>query len=367
MSRALRVPAAAGTVLLLAGLAACGHKGAPIPPRPRIPESPREVRVRQRGERIEFRARYVLRDLRGHPLRPPVVPVALVLGEPSPELAAGWSAGFRDREFLRRAREVELPALDPGQGAEDVVRLDALELDRLEADGHLVVSLALRDRRGRSAPSPRTVLPVARPPLAPLERLDVVPRERGVALSWAGGDDRAAAVRIYRRIEGEAGDDWRPWRVVPREEGQTVDEGVRYGQSLVYAATAALSAEGPVVESVPRIVGPLVYEDRFAPDPARDVVAVAVESGINVLWVPSRADDLELAIVERQEREDSAPWHEVGRVRMPDAFFSDRSVRGDVRYRYRVISVDRRGNRADPAGPTDWTTPRPPRDAEAPR
>ena len=354
-----RVPLAALLALALPAVSGCGHKGAPIPPLPRIPATPREVAVRQRGPRVEIRAGYVLLDLHGRPLRPPVHPEILWVREREPELAAGWLAAFRDREFLRTARVIALPVLADGT---PMTREDAVPVRAFPGRGSLVIALALRDARARSRPSPRVVLPVADPPLAPLDTLTATPREDGIALAWTGGDDRAGVVRIYRREQEATAGDWRAWRVVERTEETTLDETARYGQSLEYAATAALAAEDPVVESEPVLAGRVLYEDRFPPDPARDVVGVPVEGGINVLWVPARSVDLAGAIVERQQGDEGAPWREVGRVEMPDAFFTDRDVEPGRRYRYRVISVDRHGNRAAPAGPTAWSSPREPRE-----
>ncbi len=357
-----RVLPLAGLALGLLAGAGCGHKGPPIPPLPRVPETPREFAVRQRGARIEITAEYHLTDRRGGPLRAPVRPELLYVTESRPDAASGWTARFRDREYLRTARVVPLPEL-PARAAEDSLRRnDAVPLEAFEGDPVLVLALAVRDARARSGLTPRIVVPMAIPPLAPLDALRVTPREQGIELAWEGGDARAGVVRIYRRGGEEPSFPWEPWKVVPLGQAGVRDEAVTYGQTLVYAATTGLGETASVVESEPVVTPPVLYEDVFPPEPARDVVAVAVERGINVLWVPARSTDLSHALVERQDGDEAAPWREVGRVDAPDAFFADHAVEQGKEYRYRVISVDRRGNRSEAAGPTAWSTPRPPRE-----
>ena len=348
-------------LLLLAG-AGCGHKGPPIPPLPRVPETPREFAVRQRGARIEIAAEYRLADRRGGPLRPPVRAELLYVTEAKPGVASGWVAPFRDREFLRTARVITLAELPAEAASGSVRRDDAVPVEAFEGGAILVLALAVRDAHARSGPTPRIVVPTAVPPLAPLEAFRATPREEGIELTWQGGDPRAGIVRIYRRGGEDPVFPWEPWKVVPIGQGSARDETVTYGRTMVYAATAGLAETASVVESELVAAPPVLYEDVFPPEPARDVVAVAVESGINVLWVPSRSPDLSHALVERQDGDESAPWHEVGRIDAPDAFFADHAVDRDGRYRYRVISVDRQGNRSAAAGPTGWSRPRPPRE-----
>lgn len=349
-------------VALLASCLACGNRGAPIPPLPSLPNPPREVQYRQRGDVLEIRARYTVSRIRERAMRPPVRPEVLVVLASGSESAAGWLSSFRDREFVRTAKPRTLPPIEESAFGQTIVREDSLPVDALSPKGPIVLALALADARSRSLPAARATLDPARPGLTPLQGFAVEPREGGVALSWTGTDARAARVLIYRGVDGNS-DSWTPWRVVPASTREVLDETAVYGQTLAYSAVAAAAPPqmGEVsVESALASGDPIAYTDVFPPRTARDIAAVAESGAIRVLWTPGGSPDESHALVLRQDGADDAPWQEVGRTDIPDSFFIDRGVMQGERYRYRILSVDERGNRGE-ASPeiSEWITPRP--------
>lgn len=350
---------AAAAALLVAP--ACGKKGAPIPPLPRIPQTPQATVWRQRGDALEFRARYELRRLQGQPLRPPARPALMVVPAVTESELSGWSGAGREREFIARATMVDLPLFATGELGTMTLRADSVAVADIVGDGQpgAALALSLLDRRARSLPSPRVTLAPVLPPLAPLETFTARPEESRVVLNWSGVDERAGTVRIYRRVDGQ-GDAWRPWRSVPAGAGEAVDEGVRYGQELVYAAVVAQEGGVPV-ESAPVEATPIDYRDVFPPAPPRDVDAFALTGTVRLLWTPGGSPDADRVVVERQS-EGEESFAEIGVVTGRDAFYVDEDVEPAGRYRYRLVAVDASGNRSAPTAATDWVSPRPPLD-----
>jgi hypothetical protein len=329
---------AAALVLVVA----CGKRGPPTPPPPRLPVAPSDVTWRQRGERLELRARYE---------------IALGVGEAS--LLDGWrSRSRRGRELVRAAQPIELGAFDEATIGESLVREDALAIGVLpEGEGH-VLAVVLSDRFGASLPAGRATLQPARPGLRPPASVSAAAREDGVLVRWQELDARASRVRVYREVDGE-GSFWSAWRTVSAERDELLDETVRYGQRLAYAVTASMDGPGVLVESDLAETRALVYEDVFPPQPPQAVDAVALTGKVRVLWSQSPSEDAVAVIVERQT-DDEGPWRQVGETPVPDTFFVDEDVRTEGRYRYRARSVDGERNLGDASPPTPWVAPRPP-------
>ena len=335
---------------------ACGHRGSPSPPLPRIPAAPRDAEWRQRGDRIEVSARYPLRTLEGAPLRAPVRPVALVLAVRGGD-TSGWDGPARETEFERGAMRVPLAPFEDGARTRDVERIDALPLDKLPP-ATFVLAAALGDKRSRSFASPRIPFAPLRPGLRGVPALAASPEETGVRLRWTAPEDaRAKAVRIYR-ARGAEPFAWRPWRTAPAGAKELFDDEARYGDDLRYAATyGAEEKQDPPVESEPGAAATVAYRDVFPPRPPQQVDAAPETRRVRVFWYPGGSADEAKAIVERQ-LEGKDAWVEVGAVETPESFFVDADAESGRR-RYRVIAVDKAGNRAAPAGPTDWVAPRP--------
>ncbi len=336
----------------------CGHRGAPRPPLPRIPEEPRAVYWWQRGDHLEVVADYRLQALEGRTLRPPVRPVVLWVPARSPGEAESWRARPRAGEFRRSAAEVPLePFPETVLGTRTRARR-SVSLDPFGRSVVVVLALAVRDRRARSFPSPRRTWQPLRPALPAPGTVQAIPEETGVRLRWSiPADSRARFVDVYRAVgEGNAFPP-EPWRRVDASSGELLDEDARYGQLLRYQVAYAADVPGIPVESLPVVTDPVRYLDVFPPAAPRGLDVVPEPGGVRVLWAPGGSRDEARVEIYRQV-EGSREWTLAGTVDVPGATFLDTGLDPGRRYRYRLIAVDVRGNRSKPAGPTAWERPR---------
>lgn len=349
-----------GALLVL--IPSCGKKGPPIKPAPRLPAAPAEFFARQRGESVELSARIKLVGLRGRSVRPPLRASLLYIVVPGSANANGWLRGSRDREFLRTAIERELGELDESLVGETIDWKETIQLSEIAPSGTLVLGLALRDRWGRSMPSSRVILQAQRPALEALRAFEARAENDAIVLSWEGAGDAATHVRLYKR-PAKSPAPWKAWKMAPLDAGEFRDEEVAYGQDFVYAASASLADAGTSMAPIESALTEEVkveYRDVFPPRPPEAVDAVSIQQRIRVLWNPGRSPDERLALVERQ-REGLSGWVEIGRVELPETYLVDTDVTLGQRYRYRVTAIDAAGNGGEPAGPTPWVEPRPPR------
>lgn len=87
------------------------------------------------------------------------------------------------------------------------------------------------------------------------------------------------------------------------------------------------------------------FADTFVPHPPRDLVAVAVGGGINLIWEPSDSGDLAGYVVLRGEP-GSATLTPLNTAPVASPSYRDETVTAGVRYTYAVVAVDKAGNRS---------------------
>jgi hypothetical protein len=87
------------------------------------------------------------------------------------------------------------------------------------------------------------------------------------------------------------------------------------------------------------------FADTFAPQPARDLVAVAVGGGINLIWEPSETSDVAGYVVLRGEAGD-ATLTAVNADPVTTPSYRDETVKPGTRYIYAILAVDAAGNRS---------------------
>ena len=378
---AMRRPRAAVTATALALVAlgllptACGKKGNPLPPARVIPNPTSDLAVSQRGNQVVLRFGY---------------PQTTTAGAKLPGLAAVEVAAM-----TRQAPATgDLPIVDAREfsaAAKPVATLRGAELQSAIEGGQVVVRLPLPEvPAATAAPTPATAAPtpspalspapgatpapsgpprtlhvygvrtvaeggeasawsnlgrlVLQPPPPPPTGLSVEPRARGVELSWRGDGPTVAGFAVYRRPA--ASRSWaEPLATLPADARSYLDETARYGERYIYAVTA-LGAQEPRVESGFGEEREVDYEDRFAPAPPEDLVALPQAGGVSLVWQPSPDSDAKGYLVYRQDP--GADFRKVTAEPITELKYADSGLTGGLVFRYRVTAVDAAGNEGPP-------------------
>ena len=87
------------------------------------------------------------------------------------------------------------------------------------------------------------------------------------------------------------------------------------------------------------------FADTFAPNPPRELVAVGVAGGINLIWEPSDSKDVAGYLVLRAEA-GGATLTPLTTTLVKTPSYRDETVTANVRYVYAVVAVDGAGNRS---------------------
>ncbi len=348
---------------------ACGKKGNPLPPARVIPNPTSDLAVSQRGNQVVLRFGY---------------PQTTTAGAKLPGLAAVEVAAM-----TRQAPATgDLPIVDAREfsgASKPVATLRGAELQSAIEGGQVVVRLPLPEVPAATAPaatptpapSPtpgatpapsapartvyvygvRTVAEggeasawsnlgrlVLQPPPPPPTGLSVEPRARGVELTWRADGPGIAGFAVYRRPA--ASRSWgEPLATLPADARSYLDETARYGERYIYAVTA-LGAQEPRVESGFGEEREVDYEDRFAPAPPEDLVALPQTGGASLVWQPSPDSDAKGYFVYRQDP--GADFRKVTAEPIAELKYADSGLTPGLTFRYRVTAVDAAGNEGPP-------------------
>lgn len=374
-----------GTLALLA--AACGRKGAPIPPVPERPMPVADLLARQEGNLAVLRWAWPDRTTAGRPLPAiegveiwrsigPIVPIAKPAAPPPPT-----------------ARQPGKPPLNP-ENAGALPAAPDPERIAFEANGERVELLdekALRaGTRGASLVWSEILPAELRDPGRPRRRVTyaVVLRAAGRRSEWSN------LARLEPRpiqpapalVDLRAGENLVRLVLLPRDPDPLVRELEAPAGSVVYRRR---DGEGESLDPIGRVIDPeIVFEDRGVPEgcwryraaaflggddwrgPRGDEVVVEVvdrypppppratelfrETARVVLWIePPAAGDLAGVRVERAPRCDSpeASWIARATLAATETKWADDPADPDASFCYRFRSIDRAGNVSE-AGPT---------------
>lgn len=344
-------------LLTLAPLGGCGKKGDPLPPARAVPARIGDLTVRQRGLEVVLEMGYpkttasglVLSGLQSleisqvtKPAPQPPPPAA----PGSPPVAAPQPA-IDGREFSVAAKPFLLL-----EGAE---LKGAISGDRMSVRFRLVEPLpapaearfyAVRSRAERGAWSELSNVTglVPRTPPAPPSPLILTSRPDGVEVAW-GSVAGAAGYHVYRR-EAERPSYGAPVKVAEGNEGKLLDTSARYGQRYIYTV-CTLASRTPVIESAPAGEHELVYEDRFPPQAPARLSALPAPGTVRLLWEASPATDAAGYKVYRQDP--GAELRLITPAPLTVRELLDSGLTSKLTFKYRVTTVDLRGNEGLPA------------------
>jgi len=305
-------------VALAISLTGCGYVGDPLPPALHIPQTVKDLTVRQVGSSIVVN--FTIPSLTTEGIAMDRVR--------SVDLRIGDSTGSAD-EWAAAAQPASPSETAPGPAQ---VRIP------LRGWENKAVRVGVRVQSARSRWSEWS-------PLVALQAVDEVaaPRAvraeshpRGVRITW----ENATSVRIWRKEEEAAvakGNEW-------------VDEQAGFGQAYEYSLESVADSGAVSERTAPVRFTP---EDRFAPSVPTGLTAIAGIGSIELAWERSPEPDL---TGYRLYRSDGGSWSRISEL-SPSPSFSDRSVKTGMSYRYCVTSVDGKGNESARSGEVEALAP----------
>ncbi len=373
---------AACSVVALAGLAACGKKGPPLPPVRPVPAAVADLQARRAGELVWLT--FTVPDRNQDGSRPADLARVDVFGltvdptsrEPTP-------AEFLERAVLVASIEVQPPA-QPGEappaagpGDERPVQGGVVTVEETLTPEHYVpvrfepkppgpgaaggalgrpepartyVAVAVSGRRRRSAPSGRVQVSLRPPPPAPAD-VELTYTEQAFTIRWRTPPPDpwrpvwpvlgyAFGFNVYELPGDQAGRLPRtPVNPTPVSGPSLEVPLLAFGVPRCFGVRAVESLGGRVVESElsrPVCATPV---DTFAPAAPTGLVAVAEAGAINLSWNPNSERDLAGYLVLRGEAP-GATLRQITPAPLREPTYRDTSVRAGVRYVYAVVAVD---------------------------
>ena len=399
----MRKPPALLLVALASLVAACGHRGDPLPPRRRTPPAPQAFRLAQRGDALEVQA---------------TAPAASVDGVGYTTLTVEFLHAEGQQDLEKAGRRHSVPAIPGGRVVATLP---------LPAPGTTVRAAARGVYGGEKGQRTLTLALVAQPPLEAPSELAAALAEDGVALSWHGVRPKAvappavaprppttpgAAVRppspgsptpppaasppappaapappadaqptpapstakagaetaagtetpaegprrhgfvVYRRLGNAAYE--APLVEEPLDGRSLRDTVVPQGVTACYVVRAVASTE-PLIESAPSNEACVEVRDVSAPATPSGLAVLPREGGLEILWGPSAEPDLAGYRVYRAAP-GGAP-EKIADVEANHASWLDTTAEPGVAYRYTATAFDQAGNESPPTEPVEASLP----------
>ncbi len=376
------------TLALALTLGACGKQGPPLPPLRSVPAPTQDLSVRQRGGQLLLEFTYptatpggqALGGISGVEVWEAARPVAVVaagaevaavapIAEETPKLeapAAGTQgtattettaattvapapvveagpAALDPREFTLASKKVmTLAAADIGAATLGEKVLLALPIGAAEA-GAVVRHFQVRTvgpLGDRSEASNMTRIVPRKPPPPPVE-IVATPRAAGIDLAWQPVEG-ALGYLVYRR-DAAVKSYGKPLQAVVAPAAGASDATAQLGASYIYAVTT-VAHRAPLVESAIQSEREVRYADRYPPPPISELVALAEQGQVRLIWTASEASDLAGYRIYRRLGDD---LRRLNIEPVATTEFTDPSVASGRTYIYRVVAVDRSGNESE--------------------
>jgi hypothetical protein len=340
---------ATALALALLTLLACGKQGPPRPPLRAVPAPTKDLSAVQQGPRLLLSFNY-----------PTVTPAGMALEGISaveiwqvsrPASADGKANPLDPREFNAAAKlqqkieGADLTAATDGGRVNVLLPLPEIPAGAPPQAQYFAVRTVGKNGDRSDLSNVAALVPTA-PPAAP-EKVGVTARADGVLVEWSGVEGATAGYNIYRRGSRDRAHG-KPLHVAGPQERSWLDNTARFGESYIYTVTA-LSQMAPIVESAITSEHEVLYQDRFAPPPPSELVALAEAGRARLVWRASEADDLAGYIVYRRAG-DTGEFVRVTSQPLESAEYIDTAVQSGQSYSYRVTAIDQAGNESAPGG-----------------
>jgi hypothetical protein len=140
----------------------------------------------------------------------------------------------------------------------------------------------------------------------------------------------------------------------PTSAPEFTQSGITLGRERCFSVRAVDVVDGVHVRGPASPVACASFADVFPPSPPRDLAAVAVPGGVNLIWESSAAKDVAGYLVLRAEA-GSATLAPLMTTPVTTLSYRDESAQPGVRYIYAVVAVDAAGNRSDESNRVEET------------
>lgn len=136
-----------------------------------------------------------------------------------------------------------------------------------------------------------------------------------------------------------------PLNPEPMGATEFTQSGITLGAERCFQVRAVDIVDGVHVRGPASPTACATFADTFAPAAPRELLAVAVPGGINLIWEPSVAGDVAGYVVLRAEA-GGATLTPLTQAPVTTPSYRDETVRAGARYVYAVVAVDKAGNRS---------------------
>ena len=345
--------------------AGCGKKGPLLAPLVRVPQTPAEVTISQRGDTVFVEWENPASYTDGSPLAGGISVGIWVLEQPKSPAAAAASgtipgkapapgpaeSGLRD--FENRAKLAA--SIENDRLADYAIVPGAARFSfpyRLEGRmfGAVRLAFAVRASDARSRDS-EFATPVSFEPLAvplPPGDFEIRPMEGTIELRWRAPETNidgtspaaVAGFNVYRESpDGRAA----LLNPSPVPDLEFKDRDFVLGAPVRYFVRATATKKAPYAESADSEIREITPRDEFAPVPPGEVVPVAGRGFISLIWNANREKDFfGYRVRRRAEGESEASL--LTPQPIADNAFTDATVEMGRVYHYSISSVDRSGN-----------------------
>ena len=203
-----------------------------------------------------------------------------------------------------------------------------------------------------------------RKPPPPPDDLSVEPSQLGIKISWktptssetgddGEGDPETEGFNVYRR-NANVREYGLPLFTAPDDVEQYRDTSVLFDRRYIYTVTSILS-KVPLIESAIGAEYEVNYEDRFKPEPPREVAALPETNQVRLLWELSSSEDVVGYRIYRQD-----PGGEFLLITPEPVIGSeylDERLPGGQRYGYFIVAVDDAENQSEASDAVEVRVP----------
>lgn len=339
-----RIRQAAGAAALTMMVAACGHKGNPVPPDRPMPPAVEAFEIDRSGPKVTLRFTVPVPDPESQAPRILERVDVYAMSKPAADPAPTPAELAIAAHLFSKVDAPVPPKPSAATPAEAELVSGTLTLtDTLPAspaDGTTVRYYAVQAVNGRRRGPLSPILKVS--PNVTLDvpaNVGVAYDERGLSLTWAPG---ATGVRFVLDETDSTGAHPKRVTSAPLDTPQ-FEAPVEFGKARCFVVRAIQMTAGVTVigeGAAPVCVTPV---DRFPPPAPSDTVALALDAAVEVSWTASTASDVAGYVILRAEGTNGT-LQPLTPQPVAGPTYRDATARSGVTYQYAVKAVDGAGN-----------------------